>query len=314
MCGMCVSHTSYTHLHTHIIHTSTYKHHTHIHTNRANINVALRSSSLTSPHELPAVLSGTLSRETVLGKADFPGLAISNAGTSFALIFTSEGLPVLISREFDISGPPAKLLIYTQPGSGAYVPTVTTPLDPQPVVHVTDYNGAVAKYVNIRNGVVASLYNADLGTLSGRTSVDIIAGIARFIDLGVRKASNTTRIMFKYAGMIQTRVCMYVCMYVCIYVCMYVCTYICTNYVRKDLVNTHTFEYAGMNVCLYVHIYQLCVLKTCIHICRYEYAGMIHTNTCRLVYTHTFEYACMYTYVCVYVCIHTCEANKCGCL
>ncbi len=114
--------------------------------------------------------------------------------------------------------------MYRQPGSRVYNNSVTAPLEPQPVIHVTDNNGTVAKYVNMRNGIVATLYNVTTaGALSGRTSADIIAGVAMFVDLGARKASNSTRIVFSYAGNLVFFVCMlkrrlYIYIYIYIYI------------------------------------------------------------------------------------------------
>jgi hypothetical protein len=142
----------------------------------ASVTAALSSSGGT--------LGGTLSVQAVNGRAAFTDLFVTGSGTQ-TLQFTANGLPAVTSASFDITTPaaqtPSAVAVQTQPGAAVN----REPFGVQPVARILDNLGLViSSGPNAILPVTASLA-AGTGTLTGTTTVNAAAGVARFTDLQI---------------------------------------------------------------------------------------------------------------------------------
>ncbi|HYL55487.1 MAG TPA: hypothetical protein VEU73_07910 [Gemmatimonadales bacterium] len=130
------------------------------------------------------VLAGPAAVSAVNGVATFSALSVDKAGTGYALTAAAPGLAAATSTAFDIAvGPAARLAFTVQPSNANVGATIA------PAVQVTarDAGGNTATGFT-GNVTVAIGTNAGVGTLSGTTTVQAVAGVASFADLSIHKA------------------------------------------------------------------------------------------------------------------------------
>jgi len=131
-------------------------------------------------------LSGTKTVNAVDGVATFGDLSIERAGTAYSLVASSGALTAASSAGFSIGpGAPAQLGFTSQPANAQ----AGTAISPAVVVAVQD---AFANTVTSASDAVTIAIGANPGgaSLFGTTNVVAEAGVARFNDLSIRKATS----------------------------------------------------------------------------------------------------------------------------
>lgn len=131
-----------------------------------------------------ATLYGPTTVTTVNGVARFNALYINKAGTDYTLTAASDNLVPVISAPFKISAAEAsKLAFAVQPSGGV----AGSPFATQPETTVLDHFGnPVTNYSG--SVTIAITFGSTSGAvLSGKTTVPVINGIARFTDLSIDK-------------------------------------------------------------------------------------------------------------------------------
>jgi len=130
----------------------------------------------------PAILSGTLTVNTgATGRATFSDLQLTGPVGNHTLRFTSPGLTEVVSPTIVlIAGPPARLVIVTEPSSSA---RSGKDFVQQPVIQVLDASDNPV----LKSGIsVTAALNSGIGTLGGhRTRNTDGAGIATYNDLNI---------------------------------------------------------------------------------------------------------------------------------
>ena len=139
-----------------------------------------------------ATLSGDLTVNAVAGVATFTGLELNRPGTGYRFRVTSGELTAAVSNSFAIvSGPPASLVITTQPSTSA---TTGSPFPRQPIVQLRDKEGNNAAQPGVE--VTASLIGSG-GTLGGTTTIATDAGgAARFTNLRISGGAGQFQLRF----------------------------------------------------------------------------------------------------------------------
>ncbi len=130
------------------------------------------------------------------GVAGFSGCRIGTAGTGYRLTAASPGLASQTTGPINVSGPPTRVVITTQPTNE----TVGDALSPSVVVAVQDASG------NVVTGSTATVTlaistNPGSGTLSGSASVAAVNGIATFPNLSINKPGTGYRLTASSAGL-----------------------------------------------------------------------------------------------------------------
>lgn len=148
-------------------------------------------------HTGGGTLSGTVTEAAVNGVATFPNLRITRAGTGYSLQATSEDLPMVESRLFDIAAGPAAVLRFTaQPENAMGAVALTPP------VEVTAQDSVGNRADGFKGSVtVALVANSGAGTLSGTTVVIAVNGVATFSDLSIAPAGAWYTLIATGAGL-----------------------------------------------------------------------------------------------------------------
>ncbi|HEX9893216.1 MAG TPA: Ig-like domain-containing protein [Gemmatimonadales bacterium] len=139
-----------------------------------------------------ATLTGTLTVEAVAGVATFSNLEINRPATGYRLRATAGALAPAVSTTFAIvSGPPASMVITTQPSATA---ASGAPFAQQPVVQLRDREGNNAAQPGV--AVTAALVGSG-GTLAGTLTVATDAGgAARFTNLRISGGAGEYQLQF----------------------------------------------------------------------------------------------------------------------
>ncbi len=139
-------------------------------------------------------LSGTTTMSASKGVATFRGLSIDKSGKGYTLTASSDTFSQAISSEFNIIGTSTQLVFLMQPGGGI----VGTPWNQQPQVVVQDDLGntvtnslAEVTLVIEKNPGKGLLLGPDgTNNPSGRVTVAVEGGIAKFTGLFIEKAGD----------------------------------------------------------------------------------------------------------------------------
>jgi hypothetical protein len=129
-----------------------------------------------------ATLTGSLVKSVdAQGRATFTDLSLSGPAGTYTIQFTSTGLTSVSSNDITLGAPAgAGLIVTTQPPSTALTSEVWDPAS-QPAVMLTDATGNPSSGVTVTAGVASGS-----GTLEGGlTATTDVAGIAKFLDLGI---------------------------------------------------------------------------------------------------------------------------------
>lgn len=153
----------------------------------AEVTVALDRGAFAASSQTSALTDSN-------GTATFPDLAIEKAENFYTLAFTSSGLPVATSAQFNIRfAPPRHLAVSTQPAASR----VSKPLAGPPAVLVTDSFGNPVPRVP----VTASLAEPANLDLRGKTRIPTDeSGLAVFDTLQLPRASKKTILLFDAAA------------------------------------------------------------------------------------------------------------------
>ena len=142
-------------------------------------------------------LSGTLTAAAVNGVATFPNLRIARAGGGYTLKATTQGLPAVESRVFDIAAGPAAALQFTGQPTNAMTGSA---IAPRIEVTAQDSVGNVAVGFNAMVTVALSGSPAP-GTLVGTTAVTADHGVATFSDLAIGQVGLGYRLTASAGGL-----------------------------------------------------------------------------------------------------------------
>ncbi len=132
------------------------------------------------------ILSGTtlgaIKVPAANGVASFAGLSINKSGVGYSLKAYSGDLTGAQSRTFDIThGPAAKLVFTSRPRAAREGMELT----PQPIVTIQDAHGNVVTSGPDAGVLLTMSLGSGAGTLSGKTSVAAVSGVAKWTDLAV---------------------------------------------------------------------------------------------------------------------------------
>jgi hypothetical protein len=143
-------------------------------------------------------LTGTLTRNTVLGVATFNDLSINNAGAGYTLQAT-DGALTATSSSFTIFRPATQLVFGTQPSATAAGATISPPVS----ILVEDSLGNVVTSSSATVSV-AIQSNPASGTLGGTTSVNAVNGVATFNNLSINNAGANYTLVASSSGLAST--------------------------------------------------------------------------------------------------------------
>jgi uncharacterized repeat protein (TIGR01451 family) len=148
----------------------------------------------------PGTLSGTVSRTTVDGAAEFPDLVIAGVPGAYTLRFSTSSLTSVTSDVIALGpGAAARLALTTQPPVSVIVGQV---FGVQPVVQLRDDFGSAVEQAGV---VVTVGLVSGSGTLTGTlTRVTDEGGRATFSDLGIGAGDGEFTLQFTAAGLLGT--------------------------------------------------------------------------------------------------------------
>jgi hypothetical protein len=144
----------------------------------------LTDSSSVSVTLSTGALAGTTTVAAANGVASFSDLSVAIAGSGYTLTASDAALSAATSTPFSITaGPPARAVFTTSPG----VTAAGQSLSPAVVVSLEDAEGNVITTATDAVGVAIGTQGG-AGTLAGTTTLNAVAGVARFSDLSIDKA------------------------------------------------------------------------------------------------------------------------------
>jgi len=141
-------------------------------------------------------LGGTVTRLAEAGVADYPGLAVTLAGSGYRLEVTAPGRTGATSSTFTIAPAPAASLVYTTNTPA----TVTAGTTLAPAVAVTAYDAFGNVATTTSGTVTISADPAAPTTVLGTLSRSLSGGIATFTDLSIRTAGSGYRLRAGLVG------------------------------------------------------------------------------------------------------------------
>src|SRR5205823_1731636 len=128
-------------------------------------------------------LSGTAAVAAAGGVATFPGLSINKAGVGYTLTASATGVTGTTSAAFSITPGSATQLAFSVPPTNTAAGASITP-----AVQVTALDGQGNTATGFTGNVTMALgANPGSGTLSGTTTVAVVAGVATFPGLSINK-------------------------------------------------------------------------------------------------------------------------------
>ncbi len=149
-------------------------------------------------------LHGEREAAVVLGVASFPLLSLSDTAAAVHLLFSAPSLAPVVSRRFDVTGPPLAMRIEWN-AAGMLPPAqagVVFPL--QPVVVLLDRQRVdvrCACTVGAVSTTAAIAEHAEAVEVFGGHSVEVEEGRAVFTDLFLRAAGPSVRISFTFRAL-----------------------------------------------------------------------------------------------------------------
>jgi hypothetical protein len=145
-----------------------------------------------------AILSGTVTVQTIRGVATFSDLSINLAASDYSLTAASAGLPDEISSTFDvIAAGSNRLSLVVEPSTAA---RVAIPFDQQPVVQLVDANDNPVNQSGV--DVIAEIESGPSGAaVIAATATTDAEGQATFSGLGILGPVGTYTLRFTSAGL-----------------------------------------------------------------------------------------------------------------